>query len=354
MGRVVFTILIFCSLAVSAQQTMNFRQVDTTTYQQYLRGDWSELLKTGKEGLDQGISYYYLQMRIAYAHYMREEYRAAIKYYKNALEFNSKDPVANEFLYNCYLYSGRSNDALLQTKALSASQKNEIGIPDSSTVISVGVSYSYASSDATSIHEDIVNDLNGVQNGVQKTSNYFHLPSFALSHNVGQHVILNHTISLLKKNEFSYAYNSAFFLSPEQLISQLEYGFSMEITPSEGWLIRPGFNYLNLTVPLFELTAYGPGAGRDRTAYDYVTIKNRAFSLLVSKEFRFFNLGLSYANNNFNTIQTHQAGLHSSIYPLSNMNLYYSFDLYYQGLLFNGESQSNYIFLRWLIMIKHP
>lgn len=347
MGRVVFIILLFCSLSLSAQQTMSFVELDTTMYQQYLRGDWKALIKSGEEGIDQGISYYYLQMRIAYAHYMREEYRAASKYYKNALEFNSIDPTANKFLYYSYLYSGRSNDALLQTKALSDIQKKEMNISDSSGIVSIGLSYSYATTDAASIQDAIVTDVNDlvdIQNGVQKTNNYFHLPTLALSHNFGKHIVLNHSLSYLQKNEFSYAFNSSFFLSPEQIINQLEYGLSMEIAPGEGWLIRPGFRYLSLNIPRFNLTDYGHTAGLDRMAFDYLNIRNRVFSLLVTREFRFFNAGLSYTNNDFNTVQTHQAGLHSTVYPLSNLNLYYSFDIYYQHLRFNDMSQGNYIF----------
>jgi len=342
MGRVVFIILLFCSLSLSAQQTMSFVELDTTTYQQYLKGDWKALIKSGKEGMDQGISYYYLQMRIAYAHYMREEYRAAIKHYKNALEFNSSDLTANKFLYYSYLYSGRSNDALVQIKALTADQKESMNLADSSIIVSIGVNYSYATSDATSIHEDIT-EFTPTVSGVQKTSNYFHLPGLDISNRIGNHVILNHSISYLQKNEFSYASNSGLYLSPEQIITQMEYGLSVEIAPGEGCLIRPGLNFLSLTIPIFSTGDYGPSAGRDRSAYDYVNLKNRVLSLMLSKEFRFFNAGLSYVNNDFNEMKSHQAGLHSTVYPLSNLNLYYSLDLYYQHLMFGNESQDNFI-----------
>ena len=118
MGKAIAVILLLCSLSLSAQQKLSFRLVDTTTYQQYLRGDWKGIIQMGNDALNQEINYYYLQMRIAYAHFMRQEYRTAIKYYNNALELSSKDPVAHEYLYYSFLYSGRNNDALLQTKNL--------------------------------------------------------------------------------------------------------------------------------------------------------------------------------------------------------------------------------------------
>lgn len=344
MGRAIAVILLLCSLNLSAQQKLSFRTVDTTTYQQYLRSDWKGLIQMGHDALDQGINYYYLQMRIAYSHFMRQEYRTAIKYYNNALELSSKDPVAHEYLYYCFLYSGRYNDALLQTKYLTTAQKKAMNIVDSSGIVSLGVMYSYASSNAESIQDAIVNDLVVSQNGVQKTTNNFHLPKLSISHNIGQHLVIKHSLSYLQKNEFSYTISSGFFLSPEQIMSQIEYGVSMDITPAQGWTISPGLNYLSLKVPLFAINNYGPSVGRDRQVLEYMNISNRVFSLLVSKELRFFNIGLSYANNNFNTLKANQAGIHSSIYPLANLNLYYTFDLYFQHLQFNEQSDLNYIF----------
>jgi len=345
MGRVIFIILFLSSIQSFAQQTLSFKTVDTTTYQQYLRGDWKELIQSGKEALDQDINYYYLQMRIAYAHFSRQDYRSAIKYYKNALEFNKKDPVANEYLYYSYLYSGRYNDALLRIESLTPAQKRALKISDDVSFVSFGMNYSYASSNASTVSDDIISGLAGEYiNGVQKTTNYFNVPQIAYSHRFGRNVILNHSLSYLSKNEFSYTINTGtHYISPEQIAKQYEYGLSIEITPAEGWLIKPGINFVNLRVPLFDVANYGTGAGADRWVAAYLNIKNRTYSLQVSKEFQYFNLGTSYAYNKFNNINTHQLGLHSTIYPLANLNLYYSVDLYLQQLNYNTATSNNYI-----------
>ena len=65
---------------------------------------------------------------MAYAHFSRQNYRTAIKYYKNALKFNEKDPIANEYLYFSYLYSGRYNDALLRIESFTPAQKRALNI----------------------------------------------------------------------------------------------------------------------------------------------------------------------------------------------------------------------------------
>ena len=332
------------SMNLAAQEKLSYIEVDTSTYQQYLRGEWKTLIHSGKDALDQGINYYYLQMRIAYAYFMRQQYRTAIKYYRNALEFNSKDHVANEYLYYCYLFSGRLNDALIQTKSLTDVQKKAMNISDSVSIVSLGLKYSYAFSDASTIHGAIISDLIVLENGIQKTTNSFHLPKLELSHRLGKHVIANHSLSYLQKNEFSYAINNAVYISPEQLLNQLEYGISLEIAPSKGWLIRPGFNYISLQVPLYEISNYGVNAGRDRMVFDYLSIKNRVFSILVRREFSHFSIGLSAANNNFNRFSTTQAGIHLSVYPLSNLNLYFTSEYYYQLTRYNTQTEVNHIY----------
>ncbi|MCA1746414.1 MAG: hypothetical protein LC655_01860, partial [Bacteroidales bacterium] len=108
MRRLILIILFFCGTAVYGQE-LTFIQVDTTTYNQYLRGDWKELTISGREALDAGIDYYYLQMRMAYAWFSMGRYRQAINYYRNALGHNSGDPIANEYLYYAYKYSRRYN-----------------------------------------------------------------------------------------------------------------------------------------------------------------------------------------------------------------------------------------------------
>lgn len=353
MGRVIFIILFLSSIQSYAQQKLNFRTVDTTTYQQYLRGDWKELIQSGNEALDQGINYYYLQMRIAYAHFSRQSYRRATKYYKNALKFNGKDPTANEYLYYSYLYSGRYNDALLRIESFTPEQKQALNISDEVAFVSFGINYSYASTNASTINDKIIIVLTSeLENGVQKTTNSFNAPQIAYSHRIGRNVILNHSLSYLSKNEFSYTIDYAtHYLSQEQIAKQFEYGISMEITPVEGWLIKPGINFINLRVPLFETSNYGTGRGTERWVYSYLTLKNRTYSLQLSKEFQYFNLGISYAYNNFNNINTHQLGVHSSIYPLANQNLYYTVDLYLQQLNYNNTSNENYI-LNQLIGFK--
>lgn len=351
MRRLVIIILFICS-SVAYGQELTFIQVDTTTYNQYLRGDWKALTVTGREALDAGIDYYYLQMRIAYAWFSMGRYRQAIKYYRNALSHNSGDPIANEYLYYAYKYSGRDNDALLQTAALTIGQKEEMGINDSISFVSFGLSYARSASDAATIMDHIVEGFDPLVNGTQKATHHLNFAQVDFSHRLGRAVILRHQGAYLHKNELSYAIAGGVgYLSAEQPVRQFEYSGNMEITPVKGLLITPGVHYLNTILPLYTATSYGVGAGANRTPVDNLEIRNWVTSIQVETKTRFFDLGLSVVRHNFNNIGTLQTGFHATAYPLANLNLYFSIDGYTQFHSFNGDTEIEFV-IKPLIGVK--
>jgi hypothetical protein len=351
MRRLILIILFFCVTAVYGQN-LTFIQVDTTTYNQYLRGDWKALTTTGREALDAGIDYYYLQMRMAYAWFSMGRYRQAITYYKNALSHNSGDPIANEYLYYAYKYSGRDNDALLQTASLTEGQKEEMGINDSISFVSFGLNYAGLTSNGMRIMDRIVEGADPQVSGIQKATHNLNFAEIGLSHRLGKAVILRHQGAYLNKNELSYAtVGGVGYLSVEQPVNQLEYSANMEITPVKGLLITPGVHFLNTTLPIYDATAYGPGSGRNRTPANNLEIRNWVTSMQVEAKAKFFDLGVSFTHHNFNNIATLQAGVHATAYPMANLNLYLSVDGYTQFHSFNETTESEFV-VKPLIGVK--
>jgi len=348
MRRLIIIYLFVCGTAVYGQD-LTFIQVDTTTYNQYLRGDWKALTVTGREALDAGIDYYYLQMRIAYAWFSMGRYRQAIDYYRNALSHNSRDPIANEYLYYAYKYSGRDNDALLQTAALKAEQKEQMGINDSLSFVSFGLNYAWSTSNGMGIMDRIVEGDDPLVSGTQKATHNLNFAQIGLSHRLGRAVILRHHMN---KNELSYAVvGGVGYLSAEQPVSQLEYSAYMEIAPVRGVLITPGVHYLNTTLPIYDATSYGYGSGRNRTPVSSLEIRNWITSIQVEAKARLFDLGLSFTRHNFNNIGTLQAGVHATAYPLANLNLYIGVDGYTQFHSFNENTEMEFV-VKPLIGVK--
>lgn len=108
-------ILVIC-FAANAQDTTDFTHYDNKSLALYQSAEWSALISLGKEALYHGHDYYYLRMRIGIAYYERKNYLNSIPHFTRALEFDEGDPVALEYLYYCYLFSGQKAEALLLFK----------------------------------------------------------------------------------------------------------------------------------------------------------------------------------------------------------------------------------------------
>ncbi|MDA3824036.1 MAG: tetratricopeptide repeat protein [Bacteroidales bacterium] len=342
MRKIVIIVLLAANTLLHGQQ-LSFRQVDTATYNRYLNQDWKELVEIGKTALDQGINYYYLQMRMAYSYFSLGKYRQAINYYNNALKFNSFDPVATEYLYYSYKYSGRESDALFKVSELTKTQKSGMGINDSSKLISLGLSHSYGTSNTDLIQDDILTGTT-VLDGVQKATLNLHSTRLSAAHKLNNSIILDHNVTYITKDEISYVISEGTeYASPDQSISQWEYNLNMGITLFEGLLIKPGLHFVNTTIPIAVTSTFGSGQGWNTTTEDEIHIRKFIPSIFIEKKMTFLDAGISYVHHSFNEINTHQIGIHSTVYPLANLNLYITLDAYARSLSSGGSSKTDFI-----------
>ena len=73
-------------------QSLNFKQVDSASYQMYLQHDWEELEAYCKSAKKLGFDFYYLHLRMAIAQLYNEDYFAAKK---SLLHAQSKKPFSS-------------------------------------------------------------------------------------------------------------------------------------------------------------------------------------------------------------------------------------------------------------------
>lgn len=97
----------------------NSKEVETKSYELYLQKKWDELISFGNEALDNKVDYFYLRMRIGIAYYEKGRYRAAQKHFWKALEFNSSDDTAMEYLYYSTIFSSQFEEGRKLTKKFS-------------------------------------------------------------------------------------------------------------------------------------------------------------------------------------------------------------------------------------------
>ena len=119
------------------------------------------------------------------------------------------------------------------------------------------------------------------------------------------------------------------------------YHLGVDITAVEGFTLKPSFSYIRYKIPIFY--EYGYGSGKNREVYDYIGYTDFSLGLQAIKQLGLFRLAVAGTYSELN--QSRQAGAAASfsIYPLGNLNLYYSLNVYYLNHTSNSVSVSRVI-----------
>ena len=108
MQKTILTLIIaYFTLLTSAQDLEKYDlNADTISYSLYLKGDWKALIKLKPETEFDGINFYFLQLRYAYAYYYTGEYRHAVFHFEKANTLYPLDDYVKTDYCNALWYSG--------------------------------------------------------------------------------------------------------------------------------------------------------------------------------------------------------------------------------------------------------
>jgi len=332
---VVILYFLLISINTTAQEVINYTDIDKKTYSQYLKGDWKELIKTGKTSLKNDIDFYYLQVRMGIAYYELKKYRQAISYFEKAQKLNSENELVTEYLYYSYLFSGRTGDARKLIKNLSENLKTKIGVKANPIISAIIIDLRTENFENYKVGTAL-NEL--LQQNVKKDYLYF---SFGVEHliknnrkifwsfsrvNINNSIFdiseLNEQVEYdgeVNQNQFYYSYHN-----------QLKYGLNLVLAA----------NLLNIVSTGSSLTSSGgPGSGPggiNSTSTRYVSNEIVGY-LGLRKDLSNFQIGLNASVSNLNKDFQIQPGIDFTFYPFANTNLYLSTNANYQ--LENANNQ---------------
>ena len=225
----VILIFILISIEVNGQDTLTSATVEQKSYELYTDKNWNELIRFGSNAINKGYNYYYLQLRVGIAYYEKKNYALAEGYFFNALKFNTDDELLLEYIYYCYLFNGRYDDARIWSKKFSQSLAEKTGVNKLSPI-------SYIVAEAGS---KITDKKNYYNEGTKTNSNYFNPPVYfqaGLNHYIKNRVSLFHA--------FTY-FNQETFVNK---VNQWQYFLKASVPLKHGWSISPSFHYINLGV----------------------------------------------------------------------------------------------------------
>jgi tetratricopeptide (TPR) repeat protein len=112
---------------VQSQDTLNSLIVEQKTLQLYRDKNWTELINFGNTALKKGYDYFYIQMRMGIAYYEKKNYCNAESHFRKALQFSTGDELALEYLYYCYIFTGRNEDARMLSKTFGENLATKTG-----------------------------------------------------------------------------------------------------------------------------------------------------------------------------------------------------------------------------------
>ena len=315
---------------LTGQQPMTFIEADTSTFRAYLDSDWDRIIEVGTTAIDNGIDYYYLRLRIAYAYFMKGRYQKAIPHYKKLLEFSNNDPTGLEYLYYCYRYTARDADAEKLAGRFTPALKNFLGKEDRKPLTGIGINSTFGTGADPSLKDDVSQTAPQDIDGSQILPNSFMNFNFEISHGIQRSIIVHHSANLLNKDEYAFAVvNSTPYISESQKIRQFSYHLSADVTPVEGLTLSPLFSYINYRVPIFY--EYGAGSGNKRSVYSYDSHSELVTGIKLEKNLGIVTLSLAGSLSNLNLSKQNTAAASLTILPLGNLNLYLTANGYLHG-----------------------
>lgn len=195
-GAVVFISVMLFSVIGYAQEWS-----EKAHYDAYMKGDWEEVVRLGKEAKKAGADYYYIRARNGYANFMLGKYFKAEKEFEKALKFNGSDAFAKRYGYWSSVYAGNAATALVKSSAMSPSEKDTIEVIKPKWMNGITVVGGYRVSTSNTFVVDLPPDPLG--NPV--TSDEIEYPSsmpyfsLGLSHQLGRRITLNHAMNYLNQ-----------------------------------------------------------------------------------------------------------------------------------------------------------
>jgi len=323
------TIIVIASallLTYKLSAQTDIASLDRLSYQYFLARDYTNLKRTAKELLNRGSDYYYLRMRLGILAYENQRYAYAYKNFARAKQQNPFDTVTNEYLYYCYLLSGRQADALQFLRTLPDNDKNShlksLPMAKASELI---LSYSYTGYD---VKKHQTNPLN-----------FEAIENLAVL-NAG----LAFNFSERANGFFQYSNTSkvATFYSPSDPLGNYDAYKQNQFYFSYKNLINQGFEFTGYTHWVFFTDVSNVSTyGRRSSSLNLST--ESLFGLNFTLLGWYLRGGINFNYSNFANSNQFATEAYITYLPFSNLNLYSTVSGFYQlDKNWGGTYQSNF------------
>jgi len=275
------------------------------------------VIRTGREALKEGIDFYYLRMRIGIAYYSLKNYDKAIVHFRKAQAFNSKDIVARQYLYYCYLFSGREADrhALMHHMPVRLRDEVKAGKLTGLTGFELTAVY-FNNMDQGAVDDYDPSDLPSSE-GSQTFVNRGGDGAMLFTFQAGENTSLRFGYRFLSKNRLlHYLDIDGTYTLPDNSFTQHQLYGSFRFRLAQGLTLDLSFNYLNLRTVV-------PATVNGNRVYLVTAGSSDGTSYLsLRKVFPYVSVSAGVGFSGMNNFQQLQSDGRLIVYPLGNLNLY--------------------------------
>lgn len=342
-----FALLAFPLSFLSAQQSDLKAQYSVQTYNQYLEKNWTELIHTGNEALEEGVDFYYLRIRMGIAYVNLKNYRKAIVNYKKAIEFVPSDPVAQEYLYYAYLYAGQKNTARLYAANLPVSLRKKIK-PENLPVFGnlyMETGFALAAYDAAEITLPASSEIYFSEVFTRKSQTYFNM---SLLLNVAKSVSINVAYTGLGiQSEHQYDVQGQDAELEDLTVKQSDFALAVNIHNATGLTLTPFLHNVNTALSLTEVE-YDTAAYELETGIEIdfgrstsnLQWNDQLLGFGITKRSGMFDMATSFSYSWLGETSQRQVNARLTYLPKGNYSLYLTPELRF----FNEDQSSRMIY----------
>lgn len=312
-------------LKLKAATAIDFKTVDELTYRFYTEAKWDSVIYYGKLGLQHDIDFYYLRTRLGLAYYAQHRYIPAATHLVKAREFDAGDPFIADYLYYCYIFTNRTEEAQLLIPQLTEVTRKAVNGKRKVIDLAAIESGYVISSNNTLKENPYLMGSDSIYGETDEYGNYLY-ENVKLKFQVTNRLRLLVAYNYLNfsKNKYvqyllytipKYLFDTSFQYRINQ--HELYAGFSWYL--NNGWRILPAVHMIHVSYPATSVSYTSDAYQFKRTDTSFLNVMA---GLAVSKELGRVTLEFSGSWSNLNNLTQIQAAGTATWYPFGNLNLY--------------------------------
>lgn len=351
-GLIILIFTLYSFLCVG-QESSDFSFLDRSTYEFYVNKNWKNLIDCGKQGLNNGFDYYYLRMRMGIAFYELNQYRKAIPHFHKALKFSDKSPLALEYLYYSYLFSGRTSDSRFLVSQFPNSLKNNLSVEKKTGFHAFSIDNTFQWNPDFSEAESFIDGVNPTVDGYQLAERNLNLLSIRFNHQLGYRLSIQHGYGFLSKIRNIAILND---VSPEiysdDRFRQFQVFLLGNYLVSRGFDLNLTVHYLNLRPRIYQEVVVPGGPGSATYESSVVNQHNWVGYFSGNIHFGLLTLSAGAGVSNLNGLNQVQKDLSVVFYPIGNLNFYTVSKVIHQGNYYQNRSYDRHFIFDQTIGFK--